>query len=93
MTLFQYPIRRFRRRGIKPTVDLTGGSIPKPLRRELDRLIGTGLDPLSRKVCKTIWLRFVTVDDFPSYSNPKWIHFCNYALGISRRNHQEKLCK
>jgi hypothetical protein len=54
MTFFKHSIRRFRRRGVKPTTDLTGGSISKPMRNELDRLVRTGLDPYSRKVYWTI---------------------------------------
>lgn len=50
MTFFKHPIRRFRRRGVKPATDLTSGSISKPLSHELDRLVSTGLDSYSKKV-------------------------------------------
>ncbi|KAF8806463.1 UTP-glucose-1-phosphate uridylyltransferase [Phlegmacium glaucopus] len=50
MTLFKHPIRRFRRRGVKPSADLTGTPFSKPMRNELDRLVNTGPDPYSRKL-------------------------------------------
>jgi len=96
MTLFKlHPIRRFRRRGATPSADLISGSFSKPMRHELDRLVSTGTDPFSRKVCRTIshMFRDSFRDIFASYFKPKWIRFGNYTFGISHLNQKKRLCK
>jgi len=50
MPLFKYPVRRFRRRTAKHFKSATTGVATKSMRNELNRLVNTVSDPVTKKV-------------------------------------------